>query len=105
MRKRPVRRPRKTLRTTIANDPWSIVFRRIPDGKDGEWGWTYWTKREIHIDPRVFNPAIVGQYKVPVTPREIALHEYFHARMPWMDEIFLDHMAQEADAYLDELDL
>jgi len=100
-----IRRPRKTIPTTLAGVPWTIVFRRDIDGKVGHWGQTYWDKREVHIDPRVFNPDIVKQFTEIVTPREIALHEGIHAHMPWLTEPFVDRMAKNLDGYLDDLDL
>lgn len=100
-----IRRPRKTITVTFAGDQWTVVFRRDIDGKVGHWGQTYWDKREIHLDPRIFNPKILDEYDEPVTTREIALHEGLHALMPWMGEPFIDRMAKDLDAYLDDLDV
>lgn len=92
---------RKPIEVTINGEPWLIKFRYIAD----RWGQTYWDKREIHIDPRVYDSVYVKASGEDVTPREIVLHEVKHAHMRWMDEDFVDVFAREEDSILDDLDL
>lgn len=99
------RRSTKAIPTTIGGEPWTIVFHNLPDGEGGKWGLCNWEDRDITLDPRVFNPAVVSEYREHVTAREVALHEALHGQCPWLAEHVLDRMAKELDDYLEALDL
>lgn len=95
----------KRLPTTLGAESWTINLEPFRRGKAQPWGLCHHDLKQVQIDPRVFDPAIVAQYAEFVSPREIALHEAVHAICPWLDEPFVNRMAKELDDYLDTLEL
>jgi hypothetical protein len=98
-------RSTKSVPVALGGEAWKVVFARLPDGKNGHWGWCHHDRKELEIDPRVFDEAITAQYVDNVSPRQIILHEAIHAACPYLSEPVVDRLSIELDELLDAVDL
>lgn len=88
---------RRCRRVRLHGEWWRIVFGPVSK----LWGEANWTDRIITVDPTADHS---GDYKEPVTFREVAIHEALHAIFPFIDEPYIDRAAKELDEFLEIVD-
>lgn len=82
----------KQTTVQLGGAPWTVKYGKI----GGCWGITIFDDKVIKIDPAT---------KRKGNHREIVIHEFLHALMPYLDEEIVAAAGKELDDALDALDI